>query len=270
MSDWLNGHPATQISMRDRGLLLADGHFTTAYVCEGRARLWSAHRERLADGCRRLGLAPPDWSGLAEEVAEACGDASQACVRITLTRGDAGRGYEGQWPSPAQRLIQISPFPDHYRHWQQAGIRVGVARQRLASGGVLAGVKTLARTEQVLLRREAQLRQLDELLVLDHQGYLLEAIAANLFFVIDGILTTPTLAGAGVAGIMRRHVMSLALAQGVPVVARPIHADELADCSAAFITNCLMGVVPLRQIGERYMTDRTLADTLLDVGKLWR
>ncbi|GAA5187817.1 aminodeoxychorismate lyase [Ferrimonas gelatinilytica] len=270
MANWVDGVAEDSISVKDRGLLLADGHFTTAYVADGAVSLWPAHRQRLADGCRLLGFCAPDWSALEREVASACRGYSQAAIRITLTRGDSGRGYEGEWPARPRRLIQIAPFPKRYRAWQQAGIRVACARQRLASGGALAGIKTLARTEQVLLKREVQVRGVEDLLVLDPNGYVVEATAANLFFLIDGVVVTPSLSHSGIAGVMRNHVISLLAEQGRPVLARPMHGNEVASCTAAFMTNCLMGIVPIRQLDQRILKDRSLADTLLDVGVLWR
>ncbi|MBY6016548.1 aminodeoxychorismate lyase [Halomonas denitrificans] len=270
MTRWLDGRPTASVPGDDRGLTLGDGHFTTMLVQQGGVVLWHRHRTRLAEANDRLGFAQPDWHQLEAEIQQASQGIELGCLRLTLTRGSAGRGYQGQWPAVPRRLLALSPFPSHYRQSQQQGIDAEVAELTLASGGPLIGLKTLGRLEQVLIKQEAASRNVDELLVCDGQGQLVEASAGNLFLVFDdGTVVTPSLAECGIAGVMRAEVLALLGQAGQKVVERPVRVEELTDVAEAFVTNALMGVMPLRQIGEKRL-NRQLADLLLESHQLWR
>ncbi len=271
MKFWLDGRCADAVPGDDRGLTLGDGHFTTMLVQHGQVVLWHRHRQRLAEANARLGFADPDWEQVKAEVDAACQNEQRACLRLTLTRGSAGRGYQGAWAVQPRRLMTLSPFPQHYRQWQQQGVAAEVANTTLATGGALVGLKTLGRLEQVLLKQEAATRGVSELIVTDGAGYLVEASASNLFLVTrEGQVITPKLQACGIAGVMRAEVMAQLAQSGQPVLERAVAMDELPKMSEAFITNALMGVVPLTRIGAVEMPGRAVAESILEKQQLWR
>ncbi|MBY5991561.1 aminodeoxychorismate lyase [Ferrimonas balearica] len=270
MKFWLDGEPTEALPADDRGLALGDGHFTTMLVKQGRVVLWSLHQARLAKANARMGLTDPDWALLAQEIEAVASDQELAVLRLTLTRGSSGRGYQGQWGAQPRRLMTLSEFPHHYRQWQTQGIAAAVAHTRLATGGPLAGLKTLGRLEQVLLKREAEQRGLDELLVCDAQGNLVEATAGNLFLVTEQGVWTPALNRCGVAGVMRERVMATLTEMGHPVRETDIPRSTLKQVREAFVTNALMGVVPLSRIDDIELPRRSVADALLETLDLWR
>ncbi|SHG89238.1 aminodeoxychorismate lyase [Ferrimonas marina] len=270
MKLWVDGQPQGTLAADDRGLTLADGHFTTMRVAQGQVCLWPLHRQRLTQTNRLLGLAQPDWAQVEAELKAACAEVAQGCLRLTLTRGSAGRGYQGQFGVTPRRVLALSEYPSHYASWQRDGIRAAVAHQRLAQGGALVGHKTLGRTEQVLLKREAQLRQLPELVVLSQQGEVIEATAGNLFVWLDGQWHTPALSHCGIAGVMRQHLLSLLPSLGLPVRVAPLSVAQLKDCQAAFISNCLMGLVPLIELDGRPLPIHPTIQTITEAGTLWR
>lgn len=271
MKFWLDGRAADSVPGDDRGLTLGDGHFTTMLVQGGQVALWPRHLARLTEANTRLGFAQPDWVEVKAEIDAACANVELACLRLTFTRGSAGRGYQGAWQVMPRRLMSLSPFPHHYRQWQEQGIAAELATTCLATGGSLTGLKTLGRLEQVLLKQEAVEKGAQELIVTDGAGQIIEASASNLFLVTrDGPVVTPSLQECGITGVMRCELIEQLKQMGQTVVERPVAVDELPSFDEVFITNTLMGVVPLTRIGVTEFTRRTLADSLLESQKLWR
>ncbi|TKB50401.1 aminodeoxychorismate lyase [Ferrimonas sediminicola] len=249
MPSWVDGTPADTIGLADRGLNLADGHFTTLLLQGGRPRLWPLHRQRLAQGCARLMMAAPDWATLESTLdSAAAGLPERAVAKVVLTRGDQGRGYAANLNQPPRVIVSTHPYPQHYLRWQQAGIRVGLADLVLGSQPALAGLKTLGRTEQVLHRAEVDAGPFDELLATDGGGRILEASAANLFVGYGHTLVTPSLHRGGVAGVLRQHLLHLAPQLGWSVEIRDLHPGELAQADTAFVTNSLMQLVPIIEL----------------------
>lgn len=86
-----------------------------------------------------------------------------------------------------------------------------------------------------LSRQQAESRGYDDALMFDWRGQVAEATGANVFFVRDGQLHTPT-PDCFLDGITRRTVMELARKRGVEVVERPIWPDELDSFEQMFLT----------------------------------
>ncbi len=68
----------------------------------------------------------------------------------------------------------------------------------------LAGLKTLNRFEQVLLKQEADQSNWSEALVFDIQGTVVEGVSSNCFIRINDSWITPELRYNGVHGVMRQ------------------------------------------------------------------
>ncbi len=86
-------------------------------------------------------------------------------------------------------------------------------------------------------------------LLLNTAGDLACASAANLFLLLDGALVTPSVASGALPGTMRRLVAAeLASKTGIEVVERTGSPEELRAAEEGFLTNALMGIVPLTKV----------------------
>lgn len=236
------------ISPNDRCFLYGDGFFSTVRVADGIAQLWPLHLARLQHTARQLAINIADWRLLTEAVAEtiAAEQLTDAVLKIQISRGEGLRGYSPAGIAPASIFISHSKLPD-YSHWQQQGVSLMLAELRLAVQPALAGLKHCNRLEQVLLKQEAIARKADDLLVCDQQGYITEAIAANLFMHRAGRWYTPELNRAGVAGVMRSQL----LARQPDIEQVNWQLPELAKVDAMVLTNALMGVVPVQSYNQQ-------------------
>jgi branched-chain amino acid aminotransferase len=82
----------------------------------------------------------------------------------------------------------------------------------------------------------------------DWRGRVAEATGANILFVRDGALHTPT-PDCFLDGITRRTIMDLARRRGVEVVERPIWPEELESFEQAFLTGTAAELTPVGSIG---------------------
>lgn len=91
----------------------------------------------------------------------------------------------------------------------------------------------------------------DETIMLDPEGYVAEASAANVFLLRDGVLHTPEVTSC-LRGITRDSVIRLAReALGIEVVERRITRDELYTAEEAFLTGTAAEILPLRELDGR-------------------
>ncbi|SDJ71291.1 aminodeoxychorismate lyase apoprotein [Ferrimonas sediminum] len=253
MPNWVDGQRKDELATADRGLNLGDGHFSTLRVSGGRILAWPLHRQRLQHACQRLSMGQPDWDSLQRTLDQALAhcDPSEAVIKVVITRGCQGRGYDPLLDRPPTVIVSTFDYPQHYLEWQRQGVTLDTARLRLGTQPALAAMKTLGRLEQVLLRRELKLHNADDLLVLDSDNRIIEASAANLFLIQGSTLITPSLARCGVAGVMRHQLLRSAADHGWTLQVRDVVGADLDRCDGAFITNALMGAVPVIGIDGR-------------------
>lgn len=258
----INGIEATSIDALDRGLAYGDGLFSTLKVQYGYVQLWELHLQRLQLGVQKLSFPDLDWAQLSDEVqtvARRLADKKVSVLKIIITRGRGGRGYSLQGCDAPQRIISTGSYPDFYPQWQAQGIKLIQCEFQLSSNKQLAGLKTLNRLEQVLIKKELESKQAVEGIVCDNQGYVIEACSANLFIYLDKQWKTPKLDSSGIAGVQRRQLMLRAAQAGISIVEEHIHVERLQQAQAICLTNALMGIVPVRQYQQVVFDDQSLA-----------
>jgi branched-chain amino acid aminotransferase len=238
---------------RDRGFTLGDGLFETIRARGGRPLLLDLHLARLRAGAGRIGLSrvPDDetLSGAIRATLEANG-LSDAAVRLTISRGvPANRGLSPN-PEPAPSLVvHAQPFVGYPAELYSRGMRAVISSIPRNEHSPLARIKALSYLDNVLARREADTRGVDEALMLNTAGHLACASAANLFLARGETLLTPDPASGVLPGTMRGLVMAeLAPQMGLTVVERPVRTEELAKADEAFLTSALLGVMPLTEV----------------------
>ncbi|PKH87812.1 aminodeoxychorismate lyase [Colwellia sp. Bg11-28] len=247
----INGQQQTDIAVTDRGLAYGDGLFTTAKIVNGTVVLLEKHIERLTHGCQQLKLQLPSNISLREQLASVVKGYSLAVLKVMITAGSGGRGYSrvGLGDNAANIIIMISDFPSHYETLAQQGINVGDSKYQIATSSMLGGIKHLNRLEQVLLRTEVDERSEDDLIVTNCQGDVIEATSSNLFYWLNEQLCTPEISTSGVDGIMRQVL----IAKNTEIKVCKTSFEELKYAQAMFISNSLMGIMPVKTYNNRLL-----------------
>jgi 4-amino-4-deoxychorismate lyase len=246
------------LSVQDRGLAYGDGVFETMLLRAGEIRFVADHLQRLRLGCERLGIDPPSKQTLLGELAIVAKSYRDGVVKMIVTRGATARGYRAARDLQPTHLTLLFPaVTDDNRM-----LTVRWCNTRLARNAQLAGIKHLNRLEQVLARNEWQDNAIDEGLMMDTEGEVVCATAANLFAVLDQVLVTPDLRFCGVRGIVRQQILAAAAQLGVAVEERALWPDELAAASELFVSNAIRGIRSIAALGDQHWRGGPIADTL--------
>jgi branched-chain amino acid aminotransferase len=114
-----------------------------------------------------------------------------------------------------------------------------------------------------LSKHAAEREGFADAMMLDWRGYVAEATGANVFFVRNGSIHTPT-PDCFLDGITRRSVIALARGKGFDIVERHIEPEELATFSECFITGTAAEVTPVAQVGEYRFKPGAISLSLMD------
>lgn len=251
LATWIDGASASVLPVDDRGLQYGDGLFETLLIRGGKARFLELHLARLALGCTRLAIPFGAQRELRGEIAEACAQApALAILKIIVTRGSAlRRGYVPDGRETPRRIVTLSdapPLPESIRD----GVSMMVSSARLGDNPLLAGIKHLSRIENVMAAEQARAAGAFDALMTGADGRLVSGAMTNLFVLRAGVLQTPPVDRAGVAGIMRGIVLRECASLDIAIAEHHLTPADLHSADEAFITNARIGVVPVRRVGE--------------------
>lgn len=225
------------LALNDRGSAYGDGLFETVLVRDGHPLLWEEHLARLTRGCERLGFAAVPRRTL-EAIFDTCGE-GLVVVKVTVTRGAGGRGYRPPKAPDVQWRWSATPFTPRVDRWR-AGVTVRQCRLALGIQPALAGIKHMARLENVMARREWCDDAVAEGLLCDTRGDLVEATAMNLIWQRGDTLETPMLDRCGVEG-----TLLCALESRLPIRRVRRDARVLEEARAVWVLNSVQGVWPV-------------------------
>lgn len=237
------------IEPTDRGFTLGDGLFETLLFEDGVTRHAPLHWARLAAGCAALGLPAPDWGAIATPKMTQGG---RLALRVSWSAGPGGRGLDRPAEPTPQMTFSIAPAP------LPGPAALVIARSvRRNAASPASRHKTLSYLDNVLAREEARAGGGDEAVMLNGEGHLACAAAANLFWIEDGTVFTPSLDCGVLAGITRGRLMA-----AHPVREAAAEPQALERAQAVFLTNSLTGVRAVRSLDGRPLAPHPLVTAL--------
>ncbi len=242
----INGQPGHSIDITDRGFQYGDGLFETILLYQNRLVFFDRHMNRLQQGCSRLGIPFPGTELLYDEAMVLVRNASEGIVKILLTRGEGGRGYNVPIDPKPNRVISWHALPENVAAVCN-GIALQLCQTALSIQPLLAGIKHCNRLEQIVASRELRDPGSDEGLMLDTEEFVVEGTRTNLFFRKANTLYTPLLDRCGVEGIAKAWILEQAANAGIETCEKRIRLEELFQAEEIFVTNSIYGVMPVVQ-----------------------
>jgi len=205
-------------------------------------QLMAACKETAAkNGLEDCYLRPVSWRG-----PEAMGVAAQGTKIHTAVAACA-------WPSyfaPEQRMKGIRLTRAKYSR---------PAPNTAPTEAKAAGLYMIC----TISKHRAERRGYADAMMLDWQGRVAECTGANIFFIKDGKIHTPT-ADCFLDGITRQTVIALAKKRGIEVIERRIMPDELTGFSECFITGSAAEVTAVAEIADWRFTPAAITKQLMD------
>ena len=253
---WVDGKivPANEarISVLDHGFLYGDGVFEGIRVTPAGIFRFDDHMKRLATALRAVGI---EISGGMDRISDVAREATRAWgkrhgyLRLIVSRGAGGLGLD-----PASCLnptiVCIAAGPGRLSPEKASrGVDLITSSLRRPPGDVLdPRVKSLNYLNNVLAKREANLRGADDALVLNAQGLIAEATAANVFALSGNRLLTPPPTDGALEGLTRRTILEIGTELGFDVCERSIGRFDLFAAESVFYTGTRAGIVPVASL----------------------
>ena len=209
------------MSLKDRALQFGDGLFETMIVKNGETRFLNDHLKRLQQGAHATGLdfdplslSENHLSEIIKELLHQNNTGDHARVKLQLWRKASLTG--GYSPQGKGTNFLATAYP-HTASSYQVRSKVALSAKVSLMASTTSRFKTMSALPYVIASAECQQEGMDDLVLTDHRGFVSECISSNLFWVMDGILYTPSLSTGCIEGIMRGQVLKKCLELGIEV-----------------------------------------------------
>ncbi|MCZ7658256.1 MAG: branched-chain amino acid aminotransferase [Xanthobacteraceae bacterium] len=226
------------------------------------------HSERLKRSAEILDFTIP-WSipeiDAAKRLVLEKNGQKDAYVRPVAWRGSEMMGVSAQ-QNTIHLAIATWEWPSYFDPAQRLkGIRLDLADYRRPDPKT---APTLAKAAGLYMictisKHKAERKGYADAMMLDWEGRVAECTGANIFFVADGRIHTPT-ADCFLDGITRKTTIELARRRGLEVVERRIMPEELSGFSECFITGTAAEVTPVSEIADWRFTPAAITQQLMD------
>ncbi len=262
---FLNGQyvPEEQatVSVFDRGFLYGDGLYEVMRICNGKPFRWAEHVDRFLGGAAFLKIQVPakaeELRGVALELVKR-NRMPEALLRISLSRGVGVRGYSPKGAERPTLVMNLHAAPDTGGKPPPAW-RAVTASVRLPANEPLAQFKNCNKLPQILARAEADGAGVDEALLLNTNGDVVEASSSNLFWVRDDVVCTPPLASGILAGVTRLVVFEICKKLGLATEEAGITSAELRGVQGVFLSLSSWGIVEIASLDQHVLARSPLA-----------
>jgi branched-chain amino acid aminotransferase len=223
------------------------------------------HSERLHNSAKLLGFSLP-YS--VEEIDRAKAELiKKQGWQDCYLRALAWRGSEQMGVSAKRDDVHVAitawEWGDYFKD-KMKGVRLMIAPWRRPAPDTSPCQSKAAGLYMIctLSRHAATDAGFDDALMFDWRGQIAEGTGANIFFVKDGVLHTPT-PDCFLNGLTRQTVIKLARDRGIEVVERAIWPGELPTFSEVFLTGSAAEITPVREIAGLNFKPAALTEHLM-------
>lgn len=119
--------------------------------------------------------------------------------------------------------------------------------------------KTLNYAENILERQKAIEKGYNEAIFLNTKNQITEGTVSNIFFVKNNIIYTPKISCGLLNGIMRQYILS-----NYNINEKIITLDMMDDFDEAFLTNSLMGIMPVLNFEDKIFKSKKVSNEILN------
>jgi branched-chain amino acid aminotransferase len=256
------------LSTKNRAFRYGDGLFESMRIMKGQLKFVDMHADRLQRGMKALkidGYSQADTWFLKEKAEELASRNKAKHARLRLT---VYRDAEGLYTPTLNKMgycLELQPIDEPRYFLNDKGLIMDIFTDVPKPCNYLSNIKTCNSLPYVMAGIFKVQNNLDEVFLLNQNGYLCEAGSSNVFVWYQNHLYTPALSEGCVEGVMRQVVINIARKNKIPITEAQIKPDILYEADEVFLTNAGRGIQTVMGYGvKRYFNKlgKALVDEL--------
>ena len=231
----------------NRAFRFGDGLFETMHYHKGNILFFDDHYGRLLRGMSIMrlslkGLLPKNV--LHERIVSLVvknrlfGDAG---IRLTLFRKESGVFTSESFQ--ASCIIETFPIDEQGYIFNDKGYTVDIFSEFPKNASPLSPFRTISSNAYTLGWLYAKENRLDDCLIVNNSGKIIESGNSNLFWIKGETVYTPKIASGCIDGIFRKQLLLILLKLNLKIVeTEGATIDEISNAEELFLTNAIDGI----------------------------
>jgi branched-chain amino acid aminotransferase len=248
-----------KISVLDHGLLYGDGVFEGIRIYNRKVFKLTEHIERLYHSAKAILLDIPMQQAEMEQAVQETVSINakvDGYIRLIVTRGEGALGLD---PAPCEKpsvIIIAGDIQLYPQEYYEKGIAIiTAATRRVPADSLDPRIKSLNYLNNIMAKVEAKQAGCLEAVMLNHEGYVSECTADNIFIISRGTLLTPAPHYGALDGITRASVIEISQSCGIPQRDTALTRYDLYTADECFMTGTGAEIMPVTKIDGRPVGD---------------
>lgn len=217
--------------------------FETIKVYKGRPQLLDEHVKRINGSLKEVGFI------------HVC-DVDSIRNRIDKLLSSVGKEYGAvklMVVDDIKKCHEIISYSERIydKSLYESGYKVCVSKCARDENSPLVQHKSSNYGTNIIEYKKAVSEGYNEVIFLNTQGYITEGALSNLFLIKDKVLYTPDVDSGILPGVMRKKVLDIATKLNLNTVEDKLTIDDVYEADELFITNSLMGLMPICEISGK-------------------
>ncbi|HEX4737378.1 MAG TPA: aminotransferase class IV [Allosphingosinicella sp.] len=248
------------VSVFDSGFMLGDGVWEGLRVHRGWIAFLDRHLDRLFEGAKAIAMdIGLDRAALTRRLyatLDANGMTDGVHIRLMVTRGLRSTPYQDPRVVVSAATIVIIPeYKEPLPAIVEEGIRLFTVHVRRGDPAVQdPKLNSHSKLNCITACIQAIEAGADEGLMLDPHGFVATCNSTHFFIVRKGEVWTST-GDYCLGGITRANVIEICRDAGIPVFEKNFSLTDVYGADEAFVTGTFAGVVPVRSVDGRMLTE---------------
>lgn len=238
----------------NRSFRYGDGFFETMRIRNGMILFEKLHEERIIKSFRLLrfgDITVSIFNEIKKKIAELClfnlcNNAGR--VRLSFFRNKTNNEKES---THFHYLIEATGLEEETYLYNETGLHVCIYPDVRISMDKFSNLKSANYLPYVMASIFAKEGLTDDALLLNNQERIVESSIANVFWIKDEIIYTPSLSEGCIDGVMRKFLINKLTGTGIMFAEKPLTRIELMEADEVFLTNAIKGIRWIEQIESK-------------------
>jgi branched-chain amino acid aminotransferase len=234
------------LSAQNRAFKFGDGLFESIRIIDGKAVNLDIHYKRLISGMQALEIERPvifsiDYLKNLLQILIAKNKITQGGrARLTVYREADGNYLPTN--SACSFVLEVHPYENNKFTLNEKPLKVDIFDEIRKPYNKISAFKTSSSLLYIMAALHAKKENLDDVLLLNDKGNIIESSTSNVFIVGNGVLYTPPIQEGCVGGVMRMVLINAAIANGIKVYECNLTPQNFLAADEILLTNAIKGI----------------------------
>jgi len=259
-----NGHLVSlyepTISFANRAFRYGDSLFESIRFTNGKLMFLDDHVKRIKLSMTTLRMNVPNeftCANIEKQILHLLENnciEKEARIRLTVFRNEGG--FYTPQTNDISFLIESTVLDTQGYELNKRGLWVDIYAEIKKQANKISNLKTGSALLYVMAGITKTSLKLDDCLLVNENGHIIESINSNVFVIKNGTLFTSPIADGCINGVMRKQIFDIAAKNKILAFEQSLTVHTLTDGDEVFLTNAIAGIQWVGQFKNKFYTNQ--------------